>query len=138
MLPLSGAVLITVAKQDHAAGLEAAKKFIQLGFKVFATKGTHAYFEQYGVEATLIKKMHEGRPNIADAIKNGEIQLVVNTPIGRLSAHDDSYIRKAAIKHKVPYITTTAAANAAAEGIAACRVEGKGKVRSLQEYHQQL
>jgi carbamoyl-phosphate synthase large subunit len=138
MLPLTGAVLITVAKQDRVGGLEAAKKFVQLGFKIFATEGTHTYFAQHGVTATLIKKMHEGRPNIADAIKNGEIQLVVNTPIGRLGIHDDSYIRKAAIKYKIPYITTTAAASAAAEGIAACRVEGKGKVRSLQEYHQQL
>lgn len=138
MLPLSGAALITVAEQDRAGGLEAAKKFVKLGFKVFATEGTQAYLAQHGVSATLIKKMHEGRPNIADAIKNDEIQLVVNTPIGRLSAHDDSYIRKAAIKHKIPYITTTAAANAAAEGIAACCEEGKGKVCSLQEYHQQL
>ena len=138
MLPLSGAVLITVAEQDRAGGLEAAKKFVKLGFKVFATEGTQAYLAQHGVPATLIKKMHEGRPNIADAIKNDEIQLVVNTPIGRLSAHDDSYIRKAAIKHKIPYITTTAAANAAAEGIAACCEEGKGNVCSLQEYHQQL
>ena len=138
MLPLSGAALITVAEQDRAGGLEAAKKFVKLGFKVFATEGTQAYLAQHGVSATLIKKMHEGRPNIADAIKNDEIQLVVNTPIGRLSAHDDSYIRKAAIKHKIPYITTTAAANAAAEGIAACCEEGKGKVCSLQEYHKQL
>ncbi len=138
MLPLSGAVLITVAEQDRAGGLEAAKKFTRLGFKIFATEGTQAYLDQNGVASELIKKMHEGRPNIADAIKNDEIQLVVNTPIGRLSIHDDSYIRKAAIKHKVPYITTTAAANAAAEGIAACRTEGKGQVRSLQEYHQQL
>jgi carbamoyl-phosphate synthase large subunit len=138
ILPLSGAALITVAEQDRAGGLEAAKKFVKLGFKVFATEGTQAYLAQHGVSATLIKKMHEGRPNIADAIKNDEIQLVVNTPIGRLSAHDDSYIRKAAIKHKIPYITTTAAANAAAEGIAACCEEGKGKVCSLQEYHQQL
>lgn len=138
MLPLSGAALITVAEQDRAGGLEAAKKFVKLGFKIFATEGTQAYLAQHGVSATLIKKMHEGRPNIADAIKNDEIQLVVNTPIGRLSAHDDSYIRKAAIKHKIPYITTTAAANAAAEGIAACCEEGKGKVCSLQEYHKQL
>jgi carbamoyl-phosphate synthase large subunit len=138
MLPLSGAVLITVAEQDRAGGLEAAKKFTRLGFKIFATEGTQAYLDQNGVASELIKKMHEGRPNIADAIKNDEIQLVVNTPIGRLSIHDDSYIRKAAIKHKIPYITTTAAANAAAEGIAACRTEGKGQVRSLQEYHQQL
>ena len=138
MLPLSGAVLITVAEQDRSSALEAAKKFTQLDFKIFATEGTQAYLDQHGVTATLIKKMHEGRPNIADAIKNDEIQLVINTPIGRLSLHDDSYIRKAAIKHKIPYITTTAAAIAAAEGIAACRPSGKGHVRSLQEYHQQL
>jgi len=138
MLPKSGAVLITVAEQDRSGGLETAKRFVQLGFKLFATEGTQAYLDQHGVSATLINKMHEGRPNIADAIKNDEIQLVVNTPIGRLSIHDDSYIRKAAIKHKIPYITTTAAAIAAAEGIAACRPSGKGHVRSLQEYHQQL
>ncbi len=138
MLPQSGAVLITVAEQDRSGGLEAAKKFAQLDFKIYATEGTQAYLDQHGVTATLINKMHEGRPNIADAIKNDEIQLVVNTPIGRLSIHDDSYIRKAAIKHKVPYITTTAAAIAAAEGISACRPSGKGHVRSLQEYHQQL
>ena len=78
--------------------------------------------------------MHEGRPNIADAIKNGEIQLVVNTPSGKMSVTDDSYIRKAAITHKVPYITTTAGAIAAARGIAAYR-EGGGKVKSLQQYH---
>ncbi len=138
MLPLTGSVLVTVANQDRAGGLVAAKKFAQLGFNIFATEGTHAYLDQNGVAATLIMKMHEGRPNIADAIKNNEIQLVVNTPIGRLSVHDDSYIRKAAIKHKIPYITTTAAAIAAAEGIAACRTDGKGKVRSLQEYHQHL
>ena len=78
--------------------------------------------------------MHEGRPNIADAIKNGEIHLVVNTPVGKASVHDDSYIRKAAIKHQVPYITTTAAAIAAVKGIAALR-KGRGEVRSLQQYH---
>jgi carbamoyl-phosphate synthase large subunit len=138
MLPQSGAVLITVAEKDRSGTLKAAKKFAQLGFKIYATEGTRAYLGLHGVAATLIKKMHEGRPNIADAIKNDEIQLVVNTPIGRLSIHDDSYIRKAAIKHKIPYITTTAAAIAAAEGISACRPSGKGHVRSLQEYHQQL
>lgn len=82
-------------------------------------------------------KIHEGRPDIADAIKNGEIQLVFNTPIGRRGAVDDSYIRKAAIRHKVPYITTTAAAIAAAKGIAAGR-KGTGPLKSLQEYHGDL
>jgi carbamoyl-phosphate synthase large subunit len=78
--------------------------------------------------------MHEGRPNIVDGIKNGEIQLVINTPAGRLSTHDDSYIRKAAIKYKVPYITTIAAAVAAARGITAVR-QGHGRAKSLQSYH---
>jgi carbamoyl-phosphate synthase large subunit len=81
-----------------------------------------------------ILKEHEGRPNITDAIKNKEIQLVINTPAGKLSKHDDSYIRKAAIKYKVPYITTLAAAMAAVKGIAAYR-EGKSDVRALQDYH---
>ena len=78
--------------------------------------------------------MHEGRPNIVDGIKNGEIQLVINTPSGKTSKYDDSYIRKAAIKYKIPYITTLAAGVAAARGIAAFR-KGRGKVKSLQEYH---
>ena len=81
--------------------------------------------------------MHEGRPNIADSIANGEIQLVINTPTGRLSKQDDSYIRKAAIKHKIPYITTTAAAIAAAKGIKAFR-KGYGDVKSLQQYHSEI
>jgi carbamoyl-phosphate synthase large subunit len=78
--------------------------------------------------------VHEGRPNITDAIKNGEIHLVVNTPVGKAGAHDDSYIRKAAIRFRIPYITTTAAAIATAKGIAAM-IQGPGKVRSLQRYH---
>ncbi|MCL5282635.1 MAG: hypothetical protein M1376_22335, partial [Planctomycetes bacterium] len=84
--------------------------------------------------AEQILKMHQGRPNIIDAIKNGEIQLVINTPVGRTSTHDDSYIRKAAIKYKLPYITTTAAAAAAVKGIAEAR-NGTAPVRSLQSYH---
>ena len=78
--------------------------------------------------------MHEGRPNIIDAIKNNEIQLVVNTPVGKRSQHDDSYIRKAAIEYKIPYITTTTASAATAEGIAA-RQKGESAVKSLQSYH---
>jgi carbamoyl-phosphate synthase large subunit len=86
------------------------------------------------VKTDLILKLQEGRPNIDDAIKNGQIQLVINTPAGKASQHDDSYIRKAAIKYKVPYITTIAAASAAAKGIAALRT-GRSGVKSLQEYH---
>ena len=134
-LPLEGAVLITVADGDKSGILDAARQFHDLGFAIRATSGTCAFLEEQGLVAEPIKKIHEGRPNIADAITNGEIQMVVNTPAGKLSAHDDSYIRKSAIKHKVPYVTTTAAAIAAARGIAA-RKQGAAPVRSLQEYHQ--
>jgi len=91
----------------------------------------------YGIEADHILKMHEGRPNIADAIKNKEIQLVINTPVGKLAATDDSYIRKTAIKYAVPYITTVAAEKAAAHGISDRR-KGRGEVFSLQDYHKNL
>lgn len=133
-LPTEGTVLITVADPDKPGALEVARQFAELGFTIRTTKGTQKYLAEHGIDAELIMKMHEGRPNITDAIKNGEIQLVVNTPSGKLSAEDDSYIRKAAIKCKVPYITTIAAARAAARGIAAYQ-QGRGEVKSLQEYH---
>ncbi|MEI8189219.1 MAG: carbamoyl-phosphate synthase large subunit [candidate division NC10 bacterium] len=134
VLPLQGTVLITVAEHDRSGALEAARLFAELGFAILATSGTLACLRQNGIAARPIRKLHEGRPHIADAIKNGEIQLVVNTPSGKLSVHDDSYIRKAAIKYKIPYITTTAAAIATARGMAAVR-RGRGPVKSLQQYH---
>jgi len=133
-LPSEGTVLITVSEKDRPAVLEVAKEFDRLGFKIKATNGTHRFLAEHGVESEHILKMHEGRPNIVDGIKNKEIQLVINTPSGKLSIYDDSYIRKTAIKFRIPYITTLAAAIAAAKGIAAYR-QGKGSVRSLQEYH---
>jgi carbamoyl-phosphate synthase large subunit len=134
LLPTTGTVLITVADKDRLAVLEVAKQFAELGFRIRATIGTHQFLASRGVTSQVILKMHEGRPNIADAIKNREIQLVINTPVGKESQYDDSYIRKTAIKYKVPYITTLAAALAAAKGIAAYR-KGRPGVRSLQSYH---
>ena len=90
---------------DKDGAVEVARQFYELGFKIKATDGTRQFLAEKGIETELIRKMHQGRPNIVDAIKNGEIQLVVNTPSGRLSKHDDSYIRKAAIQHRIPYIT---------------------------------
>jgi carbamoyl-phosphate synthase large subunit len=133
-LPLEGTVLITVAERDRDLVLKAAQEFHDLGFPIRATVGTHAFLAEHGMESEPILKLHEGRPNIEDAIKSGEIQLVVNTPAGKSSEFDDSYIRKAAIRYKVPYITTTTAAKAAAGGIAARRAT-RGRVRSLQDYH---
>jgi carbamoyl-phosphate synthase large subunit len=135
--PLEGTVLITVAERDRELVLPAARTFRDLGFKIRATAGTHAFLAERGVASEPILKLYEGRPNIEDAIKSGEIQLVVNTPAGKSSEFDDSYIRKAAIRYKVPYITTTTAALAAAGGIAA-RQTTRGLVRSLQSYHSAL
>jgi carbamoyl-phosphate synthase large subunit len=134
VLPSEGAVLITVSGRERPAVLEVARQFEDLGFKIRATNGTHKFLVENGISSESILKMHEGRPNIEDGIKNSEIQLVINTPTGKLSAHDDSYIRKTAIKYKIPYITTLAAALAAARGIRANR-RGRGNVKSLQEYH---
>jgi len=133
-LPTEGTVLLSVCELDRPAVLEPARRFKDLGFRILATKGTCAFLNENGIDAEEIKKIYEGRPNIVDAIMNGEIQLVVNTPAGKLSQWDDSYIRKSAIKYRVPHITTIAAATAAAEGIAACR-KARGGVKALQSYH---
>jgi len=133
-LPTGGTVLITVSEKDRGGVSEVARSFANLGFRIKATRGTSEFLAGQGIQSEVILKMHEGRPNIADGIMNGEIQLVINTPSGKLSQYDDSYIRKAAIKYRVPYITTLAAAAAAARGIAAYRKGGSG-VRSLQDYH---
>ena len=129
--------MITVSENDRTAALQVAREFDKLGFRIKATNGTHKFLAGHGIESDLIFKMHEGRPNIVDGIKNDEIQLVINTPSGKLSKHDDSYIRKSAIKYKVPYITTLAAALAAARGIDRNR-KGHGSVKSLQEYHKDI
>jgi len=116
-----------------------AKYLASVGFTLFATEGTHRFLRGKGIPSTLIKKVHEGRPNIVDAIHNREIHLIINTPIGKDSMYDDSYIRKTAIKYKVPYITTTAAARAAAAGIKACLDQKiAAGVKSLQEYHREI
>jgi carbamoyl-phosphate synthase large subunit len=134
LLPIDGTILISLFSKDMPATLEVAKRFAELGLKIKTTRGTHKFLAKHGIKSKLILKMHEGRPNIVDGIKNREIQLVINTPSGKLSKYDDSYIRKAAIKYKVTYITTLAAAAAAAKGIAAYR-NGKLEVKSLQSYH---
>ncbi|MBW1828308.1 MAG: carbamoyl-phosphate synthase large subunit, partial [Deltaproteobacteria bacterium] len=136
-LPSEGTVLLTVSANDKPAVLEVASRFDKLGFKIKATDGTQKFLSEQGIECEHIQKMHEGRPNIEDSIKNDEIQLVINTPSGKLSKHDDSYIRKTAIKYKIPYITTLAAALAAAKGIESNQ-KGHGAVKSLQEYHKDI
>ena len=133
-LPTEGTVLVTVANHDKETILPTVKKLADMGFGITATSGTAGFLAEHGIKAVPIKKLHEGRPNIMDALNNGKIQLLINTPAGKESFYDDSYIRKAAIKCKIPYVTNAAAAAAAAEGIKAAK-EQAGTVKSLQEYH---
>ena len=134
----SDLVFISVTDKDKPGILEVARKFQELGFRIKATNGTHAFLQQNGVRSEQSFKIHElRRPNIADEIKSKEIHLIINTPIGRQGNFDDAYIRKAAIKYKIPYLTTTAAARASVQGITECR-NGQAVARSLQSYHQDI
>jgi carbamoyl-phosphate synthase large subunit len=137
-LPLHGTVLLSVSDEDKPLLLDVARKFQELGFRLKATQGTHRFLEQNGVRAELSYKIHEHqRPHIVDEIKSQAIQLIINTPIGKKSQLDDTYLRKAAIKYRIPYVTTTAAARASVLGIAESRTGRRG-VRSLQSYHQSI
>ena len=135
--PLKGNVLVTIADRDKEDILEPARRFQTMGFRILATRGTQRFLAAHGVMADPILKMHEGRPHIVDAIKSGEIHLIINTPHGKESEIDDSYIRKNAVKYKIPYITTASAALAAAIGIEA-RLKREYRIRSLQEYHAEI
>lgn len=136
-LPTSGTVLISLNDRDKDVGLTVAKELSDIGFKIRATKGTCAFLKENGVESEEIKKVFEGRPNIADSVANQEIDLIINTPRSKASEFDDSYIRKIAIKNRVPYITTMAAALASTRGIAAYIRHGysDAKKKSIQAYH---
>ena len=137
-LPLGGTVLISVNRKDKAEVVDVAKIFNEAGFRIIATGNTYELISAAGIPAEKVKKLYEGRPNILDMITNGEIDLIVNSPIGADSVHDDSYLRKAAIKGKIPYMTTIAAARATAEGILYVQKAGKGEVHSLQSLHSQI
>jgi carbamoyl-phosphate synthase large subunit len=136
-LPLEGNVFISVADRDKAGIVEPAKRFKAMGFRILATGGTQRFLATHGVDADPIRKIHEGRPHLVDEVKNGEIHLIINTPHGLVSEVDDSYIRKNAVKYRIPYITTTAAALAAAIGIEARRLK-QDPVKSLQQYHGEI
>jgi carbamoyl-phosphate synthase large subunit len=137
-LPVSGSVLITVANHEKEGVLEAARLLKDLGFNIFSTEGTGAFLADNKIESKVLAKIGHGRPDIVDAMKNGEINLVINTPSGKESQEDDSYIRKTAIRFNIPYITTTAAAFAAAKGIEARRANGSIRVCSIQDYHKNI
>jgi carbamoyl-phosphate synthase large subunit len=134
-LPTRGNVLITVADRDKERVLPAAREFSSIGFGLRATRGTAEFLRGKGIDCETAMKVHEGRPHIVDEVTNGSIVLLVNTPHGSKSEHDDSVLRKAAIRHSVPYITTTTAARAAAQGIRTFLEKGE-EVMSLQARHQ--
>jgi len=134
-LPLKGAVLLSVNDKDKGEVEPVARALAEAGFSILATGGTYDLIHDAGIEATKVKKLYEGRPNITDLMTNGDIQLIINTPAGKTSIHDDSYLRKAAIKYRIPYITTMAAAAVAAEGILQIKKAGESDVQSLQSWH---
>ncbi|MCL2767512.1 MAG: carbamoyl-phosphate synthase large subunit, partial [Synergistaceae bacterium] len=136
VLPLSGSVLISVTEKDKEKAAEVAKQLEGIGFKIYATRGTQAYLTNKGIRVEIINKLYEGRPNIDDAIKNHQLDMIINTPSGsRRSEEDDSYIRKSAIRYNIPYMTTLTAALASAKGIAEKLNRSSENVKSLQEYH---
>ena len=137
-LPLGGTVLISVNRKDKAEVIEVAQDFANAGFRILATDNTYKLIREAGIEAERVKKLYEGRPNILDLITNGKIDLIINSPVGKDSIHDDSYLRKAAIKAKVPYMTTIAAARATAKGIRYVQGHGNGEVKSLQQLHSEI
>ncbi|MDE6851516.1 MAG: carbamoyl-phosphate synthase large subunit [Lachnospiraceae bacterium] len=137
-LPLEGTVLISVNNQDKEEVVGVAKTFAEDGFHIVATAGTYDILSEAGIDAVKVNKMQEGRPNIYDMITNGDIQLVINSPRDKDDINDDSYLRKAAIKAKIPYMTTVAAAKATAEGIHAVKNDASSGVKSLQSLHQEI
>ncbi|MBM6829024.1 carbamoyl-phosphate synthase large subunit [Anaerotignum lactatifermentans] len=137
-LPLHGTVLMSVNRRDKAEVAEVASIFAEAGFRILATGGTAQVLEEAGIAAERVNKLTEGRPNILDMMTNGQIDLIINSPVGKDSVNDDSYLRKAAIKGRIPYMTTIAAARAAAKGIRYVQQHGSGEVISLQELHSKI
>ncbi len=135
VLPTSGTVLISVNRKDKEEVVEVAADFAKAGFKILATEHTCELLAEAGIAAERVKKLYEGRPNVLDLITNGDIDLILNSPVGSDSVHDDSYLRKAAIKGKIPYMTTIAAAKATAAGILSIQSSGGSGVESLQDLH---
>ena len=134
-LLLEGTALVSVGDRDKPELLDVARGLHSLGFKIIATGGTCDRIRAAGIEAEKVCKINEGRPNVLDVISNGKIDLIVNTPVGKKGAADDSFIRKTAIKNRVPYMTTMAAAKATVEGIQAVKNGEVLPVKSLQEFH---
>jgi carbamoyl-phosphate synthase large subunit len=133
-LPTSGAILVTVNDSDKQPVTPIVRRFSDMGFEIMATSGTASYLRARGIPARAVLKVHEGRPNTIDMIVNGQVQLLINTPLGKHAQRDDYTMRQAAVAHRVPYTTTLSAANAACDAILALRFR-QPSVRSIQEWH---
>ena len=133
-LPTSGTVFISVRKEDKTAIVPAAKTLSDLGFTIMASSGTAEELARHGITASVVQKLSEGRPNIKDHIKNGKVQLILNTPTKKGPATDEGKIRAMAVLNKIPMITTITGANAAAKAISALKAS-PWNVRPLQEYN---
>jgi len=136
VLPTEGNIFISVADRDKPQIVELARGLIDLGFNIFATKGTHSFLKEHGIDSFLVNKLSEERPNIVDRIRNGEIKMIINTPSGKRERSDAYYIRRAAVEHKIPYFTTVRAAYASLEAIRSFR-DKELSVKPLQEMFQE-
>ena len=134
-LPLEGAILVTVNDPDKPTVAPIARRFHEMGFRILATGGTAAFLRARGIPAEPVLKVYEGRPNGIDLIVNNQVQLLINTPLGKHSQHDDYAMRQAAVAHRIPYTTTMSAASAACDAVLALRFR-RQTVRSLQEWHE--
>ncbi len=134
-LPLSGAVFVTVNDSDKPAVVPITRRFHEMGFRIIATEGTAKYLRARGIPSARVLKVHEGRPNAVDLLVSGQVQLLINTPLGKLTQRDDYTLRRVALQHRVPYTTTMSAAAAASDAIIALRSRA-GEVRPLQEWHE--
>jgi carbamoyl-phosphate synthase large subunit len=137
VLPTEGAIFITVNDSDKRSVLPIARRFQEMGFKLFATAGTAKHLRGRGIPVTTVLKIHEGRPNGIDMMLNGEVQLLINTPFGKESQRDDYTMRQAAIANRVAYTTTLSAASAACDAILSLRSR-PASVMSLQEWHARI
>ena len=137
-LPMSGKVLMSVNRKDKEEIVSLAKRYADNGFEIVATGTTCDLINEAGIKAEKIKKLYEGRPNVLDGITNGDFALIINSPCGKESVHDDSYLRKAAIKTKTPYMTTIAAAKATIEGIEYLKNNESCEIKSLQQLHSEI
>jgi len=135
-LPKSGAILFSLTDRDKKVGCQIAREFVQLGFSLYATASTAEYFRAQKLEVKTVLKLNEGRPHVADVIRNRDVSLVINTPSGKRSRSEGFTIRQAALLHNMPIVTTLAAAKAAVTAIKGLK-EGHWNVSSLQDYYAQ-